>query len=146
MLESGVRAGAHLPVLWSNRDEALGVEDTLSRGQTCRLLELLRVSALRDVLQESQLPEVPGHGLRGPQAVPGLVALGRRLGHLHLQIALVLQVHGGTAGRETGGRSVRHTASRGRVVTRSRPVGSGEELDVEESRPGPAHIFIFLYS
>lgn len=101
-----------LPVLWSNRDEALRVEDALSR----RLLELLRVSALRDVLQETQLPEVPGHGLRGPQAVPGLVALGRRLGHLHLQIAFVLQVHDGMAEREgdTGGRSVRRITSRGR--------------------------------
>lgn len=93
MLKLGLRAEACLPVLLSNRDEAFRVDNTLSGGQNCRLLELLRVSALRDVLQESQLPKVPSDGLRGPQAVPGLMALGRSLRHLDLQIAFVLQVH-----------------------------------------------------
>lgn len=100
LLKSGLRAEVRVPFLLSNRDEALRVDDTLSRGQNCRLLELLRVSALRDVLQESQLPKVPSDSLRGPQAVPGLMALGRRLRHLDLQIAFVLQVHDGTAKRE----------------------------------------------
>lgn len=84
MLISGLRAEACLPVLLSNRDEALRVDDTLSRGQNRGLLELLRVFALRDVPQQSQLPKVPSHGLRGPQAAPGLMILGRRLGHLNL--------------------------------------------------------------
>lgn len=103
LLELSLRAEAHVPVLLSNRDEALRVDDTLSRGQNCGLLELLRVSALRDVLQESQLPKVPSDGLWGPQAVPGLMALGRRLRHLDLQIAFVLQVHDGTAERRKTG-------------------------------------------
>lgn len=69
------------------------MDDALPCGKTRGLLQLLRVSALRDVLEETQFPEVPCDGLRRPQAVPALVALGRGLRHLHLQIAFVLQVH-----------------------------------------------------
>ena len=90
-----------LPILLSNRDKALGVDDALSRRQNRGLLELLGVDPLGNVLQQTELPEVRGDGLRRPQAAHALMALGGRLRHLNLQVAFVLQIHGETTGGDT---------------------------------------------
>lgn len=95
------RAETHsavLPILLSHRDKAVSVDGALSWGQNGRLLQLLGGSTPGYALQETQLPEVLSNGLWWPQAVPGLVNLGWRLRHLNLQVAFVLQIHGGSAG------------------------------------------------